>query len=333
MKDSVAVFLKKKLGGKPYRLQSIQPDGSDRRFHRVYLTDLSDRTYVLLDHVGGDRENDSFFLIGSHLQRRGIPVPDIHAFHSDGLFLLEDLGDEHLYSRVSGADEYTQETWYKKTIDLLILLQKNATQDFLTEYCFDTPYYDRFLALEREGRYFHKAFLEGYVHMRDIPHTLDRELRELAARVENSETLVFLHRDFQSRNLMLKNEELHVIDFQGARLGPPQYDLAALVWDPYVDLSDPLREKLVEYYVEKFQPTDGSRFQEQFFYVGFHRSMQVLGAFGFLTKIKGKPFFKRFIPGAVRNLSYFFRRLDVSNLPGIKSVVKRLNSIDFSRPM
>ena len=327
MKDSVDVFLKKELAGKPYRLRSIQPDGSDRRFHRVYL---SDRTYVLLDHRGGNRENNSFYLIGNHLRRRGIPVPDIHAFHPDGLFLLEDLGDEHLYSRVSGADEHTRENWYGKAIDLLVLLQKNATQGFRTEYCFDTPYYDRFLALEREGRYFHKAFLEGYVQMRDIPSTLDRELRELATGVENSETLVFLHRDFQSRNLMVKNEELHVIDFQGARLGPPQYDLAALVWDPYVELSDSLREKLVEYYVKKIQPIDGFRFREQFFNVGFHRSMQVLGAFGFLTNIKGKPFFKRFIPGAVRNLFYFFSRLDGSNLPGIKSVVNRLNSIDFS---
>ena len=324
MKREAEAFLSSNLKGASYNWEQLYGDGSDRNFYRIRT---GAKTFILLEHLGGGRENDSYYNIGTLLYECGIAVPRFEAHKREGLFLLEDLGDEHLLSRVKGEGRANVETWLRKAVDLLISIQEKATPGLKESFCFDTVRYDRALALERESHYFRDAFLRGYLSMPDLPPLLEDELVDLAAKVEGEEPLVFLHRDFQSRNLMIKNERLYVIDFQGARFGPPHYDLAALLWDPYMDLSPELRERLFAYYLEKTYAPDKELFRKRFTYVGLHRAMQVLGAFGFLTKVKGKVFFESHIPAAVKNFSHFTRRIEESSFPGLIGISRRLETL------
>jgi hypothetical protein len=115
----------------------------------------------------------------------------------------------------------------------------------------------------------------------------------------------FLHRDFQSRNLFITSGRLRVIDFQGGRLGPLGYDVASLLIDPYVNLSPDWQAELLDYYLDRITARlglDPAAFREQYYHLALCRNLQILGAYGYLTKAKGKDQFARYIPTAVGTL-------------------------------
>ncbi len=131
----------------------------------------------------------------------------------------------------------------------------------------------------------------------------------------------FMHRDFQSRNIMLKDGRWVFIDFQGGRFGPPQYDLAALLIDPYVDLPAQEQEELLDYAMRELarrRPLDPARFRRVYAYCALSRNLQALGAFGFLSKVKGKPQFARYIPAALRGLEARLRRFAPPGFPKLQ---------------
>jgi len=231
----------------PLRWQPLQGDGSERAFYRVASqTDSLVLVWSPLDDASFPNENDSYVYMGRHLYERGIPVPKIYGYwRTEGLTLVEDLGSVHLQDAVTSGEGKIP-SLYRRAVDLLLELQLRATQDLDTSYCFDTPTYDQQFIINRELEYFRQSFLVGALGLEVDFASVEREFSLLALRAsEGDGRLFFLHRDFQSRNLMLKGELLYLIDFQGARLGPPQYDLAALLLDPYVQLPEPLQKELL----------------------------------------------------------------------------------------
>jgi aminoglycoside/choline kinase family phosphotransferase len=291
----------------PCSWQSLQGDGSERVFYRATIKNKS--LVVVWSPLEDDHfpnENDSYVYIGRHLHRSGIPVPRIYAYwRSEGLALTEDLGSVHLQEAVRSArGEITK--LYHQAVELLLNMQVRATEDLDTNYCFDTSVYDPPFVVKRELAYFHQNFLLGALGLDGDPYDLEREFSTLALRAGAGEgQLFFLHRDFQSRNLMLKGEVLHVIDFQGARLGPPQYDLAALLLDPYVQLSDSIQQELLAVYSRRFSKVVGvsaSEFLGRYPHVALCRSLQILAAFAFLTRIKRRLHFAQYIVPAWQQL-------------------------------
>lgn len=286
--------------------QPLAGDGSDRRFYRL----PGSPTLVLLYHpyAPGEEvtENDSYYHIGRHLRGHGVPVPEIHHFcREEGWMLLEDLGDVSLESAMRRLPETQVRRWYRQALEILVRQQLNGAQGFAPAWCFDTPAVNRPFLLERECGYFVLAFLQGYmglkVTMEDLVPDFDRLLVRALFHGEN----YFLHRDFQSRNLMIKDGRLRVIDFQGGRLGPLGYDPAALLIDPYVNLNPAWQEELLDYYLDLLagrMKVHRESFREQYAYLALCRNLQILGAFGFLTKVKGKDYFARYIPAALRGL-------------------------------
>ena len=130
--------------------------------------------------------------------------------------------------------------------------------------------------------------------------------------------MFFLHRDFQSRNLMLKGDLLHVIDFQGARVGPPQYDLAALLLDPYVQLPESIQEELLATYARRFGKLVGvssKQFLKRYPHVALCRNLQVLAAFAFLTRVKGQSHFAEYIVPAWKQRALITRNWPASCNP------------------
>jgi len=299
---------KESLASPPFRWEPLHGDGSDRTFYRLFT---SETTFVLLwSPSAGHRspnENDSYVYMGRHLDGHGIPVPKIFGYWRDeGLVLLEDLGSIHLQDAVSPGSASQLEGLYKQAADLLIRMQLEASEGLDTRQCFDTPLYSPDFVLERELRYFYQSFVRDALGVKIAWDQVKDEfslLAERAARVE--ERSFFLHRDFQSRNLMVKGGRLYVIDFQGSRKGPSQYDLAALLLDPYVQLPEPFAERLLLAHAERLHDGTGIsvvEFLEGYEQVALCRNLQIVAAYSFLTRVKGRRHFARYLVPAYRTL-------------------------------
>jgi len=296
--------LEMKLPRQSWRVCPLTGDGSDRRFFRVHQ---GDRRFVALlserKNTSGLDENDSYFLIGQHLLQHDLPVPRIYwADLHRGHFLLEDLGDTHLQramQRMRTPDRLLHS--YQRAVRLLAGLHRLAPVGFSAGFCFDTPVYDPAFVLNRELDYFRQAFLVNHLGLEIGPEDLRLDFENLASLAGTQEQDLVIHRDFQSRNLMIKEGALRIIDFQGMRFGPPAYDLASLLLDPYVMLSPALQEILVDFYWSAAQRTlsvTRRSFYRNYWAVRLCRNLQVLGAYGYLGRTKQKIGFLAYIPGA-----------------------------------
>jgi aminoglycoside/choline kinase family phosphotransferase len=149
------------------------------------------------------------------------------------------------------------------------------------------------------------------------------EFDDLADRALNGAMNGFMHRDFQSRNLMVKSSRIYAIDFQGGRIGPLQYDLASLLIDPYVDLSQSLQDRILEFCIQELSArvfVDPISFTSAYRYCRITRNLQILGAFGYLTRVKGKPGFDAYVPTALRMLNRSLSRFRAAEFPQLTRI-------------
>jgi hypothetical protein len=307
-------------------------DGSDRRLYRVSYPGHSVILTVHEHPPSNDRgvnENDSFAYVCNHLRSRGFAAPAIHAFHKErGWFILEDLGDIHLQDRalMLKDDPAQLEALYRRVLTLLALMQIKATEGF-DPGSIHSPPYDRLFVRRWESGYFLHYFVERYCRLAAGTAPLEAELDELAEMLSAVRGAFFLYRDFQSKNIMITRGELRLIDFQGARLGPLHYDPASLLLDPYVALTDAMREKLLDYYLEQLVnlvPVDRTSFLADYRIIALHRNMQMLGAFAFLSLVKGKTYFTAFMPAAVKSLKQLLEHPIFSSYRVLKKLTKEL---------
>jgi aminoglycoside/choline kinase family phosphotransferase len=237
----------------------------------------------------------------------GVPVPKLLGSDEPGRrALFEDLGDLSLYSWLRFPhDAELIEAQYRRVLDILVSLHHDATEHvdecpLLASRLFD---YDH---LRWETTYFLDRFVTGIRKARIADRkSLDEDLHHLAKTVSSFLPSV-VHRDFQSQNIMVKAGMPHVIDFQGARMAPPAYDVSSVLWDPYQRLDDAMRERLLAYYVGEMQKAakdfDADGFRETLLPCRLQRHMQALGAYGFLAVVKGKKYFLKHVPEALRLL-------------------------------
>lgn len=312
----------------------LKGDGSDRIWYRACASSTS---IILAEHDlnlslnSGDEacEADSFCAIGAHLRRRGVSVPLIYGYdRPTGLVAVEDLGDTHLQDIIQAAVDPAQVVrHYQNIIDLLVHMATEASGGFDPEWTFQTSHYNRELILERECGYFLEAYLKGYkkldIHFED----LRRDFENLARGAVATKYVGFLHRDFQSRNIMVKADGYYVIDFQGGRIGPVQYDLASLLIDPYVALPPGIQQDLVHYYIQRLSrriDVTKELFLDGYRYCSVTRNLQILGAFSFLSKVKNKPIFESYIPAALASLRRNLQRIDPKEVGGLMGIIDLL---------
>ena len=290
----------------------ICPDGSDRSFSRTRWHDKPAVAISPGPGRGGMLEAESFFLIGSHLFSRRIPVPEIYLYDREtGTLMVEDLGDESLQyaasALLSQGDFQGLLRRYRQVLNVLIAMQTTGTEGFDPSWCWQEPLYDSRVAMKKEALYFVNAFLKGCIGLSCPDEALYEEFKKLTRLVDGiASRRVFLHRDFQSRNLMITNGNIRIIDFQSGRLGPPGYDLASLLHDPYVSMPWAVRDELYNYYCARMEDMDDSfretSFRREFHLLSIMRLLQALGAYGFLVKIKKRPFFEPFMQPALETL-------------------------------
>ncbi|MHB8836236.1 MAG: aminoglycoside phosphotransferase family protein [Candidatus Methylomirabilia bacterium] len=302
----------------PLSAQPLPPAGSSRTLTRLRHTGGS---LVLVENpveiTAAANENDAFGYLAAHLGARGIPVPGVLAYkRSRGWSLVEDLGDRDLFSEVrrslhgripaeeGGKLREFIATLYREALEVLVRFQIDGVAAFDPRRTHNPPRYDLALMREWESGYFVRELLGRHLGLKNPPG-LDTELDLLADRAAAAGTLYLIHRDYQSQNLKIHLGRICVIDFQGARLGPAQYDLAALLLDPYADLPAELRRELLEHYLGLFTARtdeERGRFLEHYPPIAAHRLMQALGAYAFLGLQRGKPAFLEHIPVALRLL-------------------------------
>lgn len=277
----------------------------------------------------GVTENDSFRYLARHLREKGIPVPAILAEDPErGWFVLEDAGEVLLFDLAlrRGVDGEPTQAPYRRAVETLALLQHEGASGFDLRRTHNPPYEPAFFR-EFESGYFQKRFVGEVLGM--DPGFLDADLDRMAGAAGAHWTPHLLHRDYQSQNLTVREKGVMVLDFQGARLGPRQYDLAALLWDPYVELPAAFREELLSVYLAEAARWDRSldeeRFREGFPLIAAHRIMQALGAYGFLSRHRNKPNFARHIPAGIRRLKSLLERYSsLEAYPAWASLVEAL---------
>jgi N-acetylmuramate 1-kinase len=310
-------------------LGAITGDGSERRFFRVRQgTSHAVALISPRQRPDGLDENDSYFLIGNHLYRRGVPVPRIYwADPGRGYFLLEDLGDFHLQSHVNRRRSHLFAV-YHRVVSLLLLMQQRAREGFETGYCFDSVVYDAAFVYRRELEYFRERFVNGYLRLEVGPEELRRDFESIAEAAGVTVLSHVIHRDFQSRNIMICAGRLRLVDFQGMRFGPPAYDLASLLIDPYVRISLEVEQKAIALYWSMARDQlDCSlqQFLESYGVLRLCRNLQVLGAYSYLGLVKGKRHFLRYVPCAWRQLCMWINKYGADRYPTLHKLVNRID--------
>ena len=305
----------------------LVPDGSSRRFFQLRGPGRAAFIAILPpeNDVRGLVEATAFYQIGRHLRGCGAPLPEIHAFDpATGLVLCEDLGNRRLYEQVV-AGQGGQQTLalYEQTVRQLARMQVRAAEGFDPAWCWDTPRYDRALMQERESGYFLKACCRDLLQLTFDQEAVEAECAQLATEAAKAPADFFLHRDFQCRNLMVHNNSVRFIDFQGGRLGPLAYDLASLLLDPYAGLPLSVQDHLAAVYLEALQqeiPYNPDQFRREYVFLALQRNLQILGAFAFLSQVRQKPFFAQFLRPALVSLSGLLAKSEAAEYAGLRNL-------------
>jgi aminoglycoside/choline kinase family phosphotransferase len=308
---------------------ALRGDGSERSFFRV-RQGISRAVALISPRQKTDTvdENDSYFLIGNHLYSRGVPVPRIYwADPHRGYFLLEDLGDFHLQSHINRRRGHLL-ALYHRVVNLLVDMQQRGRDGFEKGYCFDSAVYDASFVYQRELEYFRERFLNGYLTLGIGPEELRRDFENIAEGAGVAALSHVTHRDFQSRNIMISAGTLRLVDFQGMRFGPPGYDLASLLIDPYVGLPVDVEKKAIALYWSKARGLLGcslGQFLESYGVLRLCRNLQVLGAYGYLGLVKGKRQFLCYVPMAWKQLRIGIRKCGADRYPTLHKLVRQID--------
>jgi aminoglycoside/choline kinase family phosphotransferase len=262
------------------------------------------------------------FLKGLHL-----PVPEL--FHFDakrGLLLLQDCGDITLETHLRSADPAILKSWYVKTVHLLADMQMEATQAIDA----DCPAYHLKFDVEKlmwEMDFMLEHFIEG-TQQNKLRAAARKEIRKQLTALCTTlagQTPCFTHRDYHSRNLMVHNHGLVLLDFQDARMGPSQYDLASLLRDSYLPLPDALVWELVDVFIQKKQERenltiDREEFIRVFDLMSIQRNLKAIGTFAYQKKIKNNDRYMRYIAPTLEYVRQaFVRRTELKSLHSILS--------------
>jgi NDP-sugar pyrophosphorylase family protein len=279
--------------------------GSDRKYLRVKR---EGKTAVLMQCAEGDPDFTRHIEYTRFFRKFGLPVPGLISVDNErSSALFEDLGDISLYTWLKcPRGSVRVERLYREALDILVMLHGAITDrvaecPLLASRVFDHGH------LRWETSYFIERFVEGVRGMAPYnSQMLEDEFNRLALKVDSFQKTV-IHRDFQSQNLMVAQPEmLRLIDYQGARMAPPAYDVVSLLWDPYFRLDDAMRSRLVEYYMDCMRAVDirfdVEKFRSTLLPCRLQRHMQALGAYGFLSSVKGKKYFLKHVPEALRML-------------------------------
>lgn len=288
------------------RIEKIPQSGSDRIYFRVY----SKNTTCIATYNNHLKETRAFVNFSNHFKEKKLSVPQIYIVNnSETIYLQEDFGDESLLNRLEQKG-YTQEVYnlFQKSLEQLAKIQILGDNEFNYNQCLTAKEFGK-QAILSDLLYFKYYFLDTLQLPYDKESMLD-DFDALSTYLSKTEHKYFMFRDFQSRNILLRNNEIWFIDYQGGMKGALQYDVASLLWQAKANLSEQWKDDLLEYYMNQVdgliqQPIDRITFESQYNGYVLIRLLQVLGAYGFRGLFERKAHFLSSIPLALKNLKFF----------------------------
>ena len=343
------------LGEKVLETNAMPSSGSSRRYFRV----KTDKRFLIGAFNLNIEENDAFFSFSKHFHECGLPVPVVLAISSDKtIYIQTDLGDTTLFNHVEDClknGQFDDETieLYKKSLNKLVDFQIVGHKGLDYSKAFPTPAFDE-MSIMDDLNYFKYCFLKEHEEISFNETRLDTDFQRLAKYILEAPSDFFMFRDFQSRNIMIVNDEPYFIDYQGGRKGPLQYDVVSLLYQVKARIPEELRKELVDYYKHRLseidslryaslEMTDSSRHSERpkgaeesptnvltesfdKFFPAFVllRLLQVLGAYGFRGLIQKKLHFMQSIPYAIREIMKVNEQRPLPfELPELQAVIKQ----------
>ncbi|MFW6351590.1 MAG: RapZ C-terminal domain-containing protein [Bacteroidota bacterium] len=327
-------------GESPTDIQPLPPGGSDRKYFRIYHRQGT--TIGVYNPI--EEENSAFLSFTNHFRKLGLPVPEIKAQNTQNFsYLLEDLGDTTLYSLLPHHQEQVLFDdhimgLYRKILDQLPSFQIKAAKELDFSVCFPRHAFDR-NSMMWDLNYFKYYFLKLAGIFYD-EQKLEDDFHSFCNYLLEAEQKFFLYRDFQSRNIMIREGNPYFIDYQGGRKGALQYDIASLLYDAKANIHPDQREELLTYYIESLKKQhqfDENKFRKHFYGFVLIRIMQAMGAYGFRGFYEKKSLFLQSIPYAKRNLHWLLSNDKIpAETPYLREIAEKMiqspNLKKFDKP-
>ena len=328
--DVLKTLFEQHFHSPPELIQPVQGElgGSGRKIIRL----ANEKASAIGILYGVREENVAFLEFSRHFRRHGLPVPEIYAQDLDrGAYLEEDLGDTTLFEFLSKnrsgeniAPAIIEA--YRKAVAVLPRFQVEAARDLDYSVCYPCASFDR-QSIAWDLNYFKYYFLR----LAGIPFSepaLENDFSRLTEFLLTAPSDYFLYRDFQSRNILLRNGDPFFVDYQGGRKGALQYDIASLLYDAKADLPPALRQPLLDHYLDslsRFIKLDREAFLRHYYAFVYVRIMQALGAYGFRGFFERRAHFLQSVPYALKNLRWLLHHVRLSiPLPALMDAFKAM---------
>ena len=324
-RDRIDSYLQRSgLAARTPRVMPLTGDASDRRYFRVLLPDAPS---IVLSLYAEPFNFDTlpFVNVARLLEQMPVPIPRVIGHADDiGVLALEDLGDVTLQADLGAVTPAEHAALYRQAVGLIATLQRRGAELQSPAYL---PYGIAFDVdkLTWELDFFIKHFLEAYRGV-TIPPAARAALKGQFAEIVQelaAEPRVLCHRDYHSRNLMILDRQLYIIDFQDARMGPDTYDLVSLLRDSYVDLADQTVDELIAYFLALRGQADSERgFRDRFNLMALQRNLKALGTFGYQTTTRRNSVYIQYIPRTLRYVRHNLAQLP--RLGGLQQILAEL---------
>jgi aminoglycoside/choline kinase family phosphotransferase len=317
-------------GQAPVACEKLPGAGSNRRYYR--LTDNEGKSVIGCTGTSCE-ENEAFIYLTKHFAEKGLPVPMILAISQDRLsYIQTDLGTCSLYDALKegreGALGYRASDilLLQKVIRLLPKIQVKGAEELDFSKCYPLEMMDE-QSIMFDLNYFKYCFLKtSGIEFNEVK--LEESFKALVTLLQEDMSDNFMYRDFQARNVMLSNDnEPYLIDYQGGRKGPLQYDLISFLWQASSHYTDDIRQFLIDEYIaslKEYKDVDEEAFRRTIPKWVLFRTLQVLGAYGFRGKIEGKKYFLDSIPSAIQNLKEILKEINIDAISYLHETLIRL---------
>lgn len=315
-------------GEAPTSIEPLPGAGSNRKYFR-----LKGKESLIGVYGTSTEENRAFIYMARHFSQKGLPVPRILAEAPDqSAYLQDDLGDTSLFQlikqgRESGNFSDEETNILKRTIRLLPQIQFEGSKDMDFSYCYPLATFNR-RSILWDLNYFKYCFLKA-TGLEFQENLLEDDFERMADTLLQIEPQVFMYRDFQSRNIMIREEKPYFIDFQGGLKGPFYYDVASFLWQAKANYPDSLRQELLDEYLDALRPyhaIDKEQFLTTLRHFVLFRTLQVLGAYGFRGYFEKKAHFIQSVPYAIENLRQLLET-DFPEYPYLCLMLRKLTEL------
>ena len=320
------------IGEMPKEILPIAESGSARKYFRV-ITDSKSLIGTFSNNI---EENEAFLTFSKHFHELGLNVPEVFAVNEERTcYLQSDFGDDNLFAHVQkalvvGGFGENNINLYKKALSHLVKLQVLGHQGLDYTKAYPTERFDR-QAIIDDLNYSKYYFVKPHEEIDFNETRLGKDFEAFADFVSQAPCDFFMYRDFQSRNIMVKDGELYFIDFQGGRKGPLNYDVVSLLYQVKAQIPQAVRDELVNYYkteLSQYMSPEAVKFDTYQPYFVYLRLMQVLGAYGFRGLIQKKSHFIDSIPYALKEIEALSKAMPLTAYPELQSVISQLNKLD-----